>query len=149
MNIRPFRDNDFPAILDIYAKSKLDELRFENEAFELLPLEEDGIRLAGLRESEIYVYDDGGVVGYCALFGSEIRALFVCPSARGKGIGKSLLEFILLKVLGSVSLYVAKTNVPAKQLYYNFGFRITNEFETTYNGVEVLANKMVRSEANQ
>ncbi len=145
MNIRPFRDNDFQEILEIYANSKLDELRFETEVFELLPLEEDKTRLAALRESDIYVYEDGGVKGYGALCGSEIRALFVCPRARGKGIGKSLLDFIFLKVTGSVSLYVAKTNIPAKQLYLSVGFVITDEFETMYNGVSVLANKMVRN----
>ncbi|MBV1920132.1 MAG: GNAT family N-acetyltransferase [Pseudomonadales bacterium] len=148
MNIRPFRDADFSEVLDIYANSKLDELRFESEAFKLLPLNEDEIRLAELRESDIYVYEDEGVMGYSALCGSEIRALFVCPSARGKGIGKGLLEFMLLKVTGTVSLYVAKTNAPAKQLYNNFGFIITDEFDTTYNGVPVLANKMVRSGIN-
>jgi len=148
MNIRPFSDNDFPAILDIYTNSKLDELRFESEKFELLPLEYDRVRLAELKESDIYVYDDGGVIGYGALFGSEVRALFVCPSARGKGIGKSLLGFVLLKVKGTASLYVAKTNIPAKLLYNSVGFVITDEFETTYNGVSVLANKMVRSVNN-
>lgn len=73
---------------------------------------------------------------------------FCLPSARGKGIGKRLLEFMLLKVTGTVSLYVAKTNYPAKSLYSNFGFIITDEFETKYNCVTVLANKMVRSVNN-
>ena len=144
MNIRPFSDHDFPTILDIYAKSKLDELRFEKMKFDLLHLENDEIRLAEFKESDIYVYEDEGVIGYGALFGSEIRALFVCPSARGKGVGKSLLEFLLLKVTGTVNLYVAKTNIPAKQLYKNYGFQVTDEFETKYNGMPVFANKMVR-----
>ncbi len=148
MNIRPFRDNDFPEVLDIYANSKLDELRFEIEGFDLIPLEEDEARLAGLKESDIYVYEEGGVMGYGALCGSEIRALFVCPSVRGKGIGKSLLDFMLLNETGAVSLFVAKTNVPAKRLYNSFGFEITDEFETEYNGVSVWANKMVRSGIN-
>ena len=143
MNIRSFIDDDFPALLDIYANSKLDELRFEENEFELLPLDNDEIRLAELKESDIYVYEDGGVIGYGALFGSEIRALFVCPRARGKGIGKSLLEFMLLKVTGTVNLYVAKSNTPAKQLYRSYGFKVTNEFQTTYNGISVFANEMV------
>jgi len=134
--------------LDIYAQSKLDELRFEKMEFELLPLENDENRLTQLKESDIYVYEDEGVIGYGALFGSEIRALFVCPSARGKGIGKSLLEFLLLKVTGTANLYVAKTNIPAKQLYKNYGFKVTDEFETNYNGIPVFANKMVRAGIN-
>jgi len=148
MSIRSFSDDDFSTILDIYAQSKLDELRFEKMEFELLPLENDENRLTQLKESDIYVYEDEGVIGYGALFGSEIRALFVCPSARGKGIGKSLLEFLLLKVTGTANLYVAKTNIPAKQLYKNYGFKVTDEFETKYNGIPVFANKMVRAGIN-
>jgi len=148
MKIRQFRKNDYPTILDIYSKSKLDELRFEEKEFELLPLENDKNRLTELKESDIYVYEDEGVIGYGALFGSEIRALFVHPSFRGKGVGKSLLEFLLSKVTGSVILYIAKTNAPAKKFYNNYGFKVVNEFQTTYNGKNVLANKMVRNEIN-
>lgn len=148
MKIRKFRKNDYPAILDIYSKSKLDELRLEEKEFELLSLENDKYRLTELKESDIYVYEDEGVIGYGALFGLEIRALFVHPSYRGKGVGKSLLEFLLSKVTGSVILYVAKNNAPAKKVYKNYGFEVTNEFQTTYNEKEVLANKMVRNEIN-
>jgi len=157
MNIRLINDDDFPVIFDIYASSKLDELRFETTHFELLPLEHDEVRLAELKESDIYVYvyvyedecvgesEGESVVGYAALFGSEIRALFVRPSARGKGVGKDLLEFLLRKAVGGITLYVAKTNTPAKQLYQHYGFKVTTEFETQYNGMPVLANKMVRN----
>ena len=144
MSIRPFHENDFAAILDIYAKSKLDELIYECTEFVLLPLEQDHKRLVELRESDVYVYDDNGVVGYGALLGSEIRALFVLPDYRGKGIGKLLLKHLLSCIEGSAILYVAKSNTPAKNLYETFGFKVAEQFETTYNCVPVLANKMVR-----
>jgi putative acetyltransferase len=142
--IRPYRESDCPAILETYATSKLDELRFEDIKFDLLPLQDDDKRLTELMASDIYVFDDGVVVGYGALYGSEIRALFVCPKARGKGVGKRLFEFLLSKTIGSANLYVAKSNAPAKQLYANFGFKVVNEFQAKYNGVSVFANEMVR-----
>jgi putative acetyltransferase len=147
MNIRLINDDDFPVIFDIYAQSKLDELRFETRHFELLPLEYDEVRLAELKESDIYIYEDEdeNVVGYGALCGLEIRALFVLPSARGRGVGRNLLEFLLRKAVGGVILYVAKTNTPAKQLYQHYGFKVISEFETQYNGMPVFANKMVRN----
>lgn len=144
MKIREFTDRDYQAILDIYSKSKLDELRYEDKKFTLLPLENDDKRLSELKESLIYVYEKESVVAYGAIFGSEIRALFVLPDFRGKGIGKSLLQFLLSKAKGETVLYVAKTNAPAKKFYNKFGFKITDEFRTTYNGIEVYANKMVR-----
>lgn len=148
MTIRRFTEDDYPAILDIYSKSKLDELRFEKSEFELLPLENDEKRLTQIRESDIYLYDEAGVIAYGALFGSEIRALFVHPNHRGKGVGKSLLEFLLSKVTGSAHLYVAKTNKPAKTFYTNYGFRVVDEFQTTYNGKPVFANKMLLTRNN-
>ncbi|WCN13253.1 GNAT family N-acetyltransferase [Marinomonas mediterranea] len=144
MTIRAYRDHDYPSIVDIYNSSKLDELRFEAKPFVLLRLEEDEKRLSSLRESDIYVYEDGKVLGYGAHFGTEIRALFVCPSARRKGVGKALLKFLLSKLDGNVNLFVAKTNTPAKELYKSYGFVISDEFITEYNCEPVLANEMVR-----
>lgn len=144
MNIRKYKSSDYPAILEIYALSKLDELRFEENQFELLPLEKDQKRFSELIESDIYVYDDRKVIGYGAVYGSEIRSLFVHPNARGRGIGKSLLEYLLSEISGEASLYVAKSNYLTKKLYSVYGFKIVDEFETTYNGISVFANKMLR-----
>jgi len=148
MKIRTFSEKDYPRVLEIYANSKLDELRFESKTFVLLPLEDDEKRLTALKESDIFVYDDGFVLGYGALFASEIRALFVCPAARGKGVGKTILEFLLTKISGQANLSLAKTNTPAKKLYENYGFEEKNEFQTEYNGEPVLALEMVRPNVN-
>lgn len=143
MTIRPFNKTDLPAIFDIYRQCKLDELRFEQQTFTLLPLEEDETRLGQLLESDIFMYESNGILAYAALFHSEIRALFVTPQARGQGIGQQLLDFLLDKTNGVTRLYVAKTNAPAKQLYEKYGFKITEEFQTYYNGLPVQANMMV------
>lgn len=143
MNIRSFEQSDYPAILEIYSKSKLDELIYEKREFELLPLDQDIKRLTELLESDIYVFDDNGVVAYGALFEQEVRGLFVHPGSRGNGVGKALLEYLLDKTHGEASLYVAKTNIYAKELYEKFGFTTVDEFETSYNGVTVFANRMV------
>ncbi|WP_444931350.1 GNAT family N-acetyltransferase [Microbulbifer sp. SSSA002] len=143
--IRKYNKNDYSSVLDIYARSKLDELRFESRNFNLLPLDKDQKRLAQLMESDIYVYENSEVVGYGARYKNEIRALFVHPSVRGQGIGKELLEHLLGEINGEVRLQVAKTNDPVKNLYRKYGFVVTGELETTYSGVPVLANQMVRS----
>lgn len=149
MKIRAFCATDYQSVLEIYSGSKLDELRFEKKAFELLPLESDEKRLSALKESEIFVYEDGNVLGYGAIFETEIRALFVCPSARGKGIGKAILEFLLSQINGRATLFVAKTNFPAKELYKAYGFEVSDEFLTDYNGQPVFANKMIRESEKQ
>lgn len=143
MKVRPFKESDLFKIYEIYAQSKLDELRFEEREFDLIRLEDDPKRLPKIIESNIYVYEIGEVLGFGAISGSEIRALFVSPEARGKGIGKSLLEFLLSKSSGNTSLWVTSSNMPAIQLYKSYGFITFSNFLTTYNGKEVLINEMV------
>ncbi len=140
--IRPYRDNDLSSILEIYAVSKMDELKHEKHKFEFLPLMLDKVRREKLFESKIFVFEDKSIVGYCAFFDHEIRAIYVMPSRRSEGIGKQMLEFLLSSINGNLFLFVAKSNIQAKQLYQKHGFKIVDEFETKYNGVEVLANKM-------
>lgn len=147
MTVRLFNKNDRASIFDIYNHSKIDELKYEDKDFMLLPLEKDDMRLGGLMESDIYVYEERGkILGFGAHHENEIRALFVYPESRGKGIGKTLLEFLLSNVHGQPYLYVASTNQPAKYLYQGYGFRVTETFETTYNEIPVIAQKMVRTD---
>ena len=142
-NIRSATPDDLTEILNIYASSKLDELRYEEKEFNLLPLDKDPKRWDEFEESNAYVYDVGSVLGYGAICGGEIRALYVSPSARGKGVGKALLEYFLERMSGNVILYIAVSNVPAKGLYEKYGFEVVEEFKTHYNGVSVLAAKMM------
>ena len=144
MKIRPYKPGDYPAVLAIYAASKLDELRCEKARFTLLPLEKDPKRLGLLLESEIYICEEDGIVGYGAKHGAEIRALFVHPESRGKGFGRGLLELLLAGIPGPANLYVARSNSQAKNLYMQYGFEVVEEFETSYNGIPVFANKMIR-----
>ncbi len=133
------------AVLNIYTSSKMDELINEAEKIEFMPLPQDQDRYEKLFESKIFVYDDNGVIGYCAFFDNEIRALYVQPSYRSRGIGENMLDFILRAIAGTAVLFVAKSNVQAKKLYSRRGFEIVDEFEVQYNGKGVLANKMEKS----
>lgn len=144
MNIRTYIKSDLPSISEIYNLSKLDELKFEDAEFELLPLEKDEERYNKLMGSEIYVYQtQGHISGFAAVLGNEIRALFVHPNSRGEGVGKKLIEFLLSRIQSEPCLYVASSNQPAIGLYQQYGFIITDTFDTTYNQMPVVANKMV------
>ena len=143
MGIRRFLHTDYPAVSQIYADSKLDELRFEKHDYKFVPLDKDEKRFAEFNESDVYVYEEKEVVGYCANYYSEIRAIYVHSKNRGKGLGTMMLEFLLSKLDGEISLNVARSNYPAQELYKKYGFEVVNEFTTSYNGVEAVANKMI------
>ena len=144
MSIRKFAEKDRKKIIEIYDQSKLDELKYEVVEFMLLPLEKDKVRYGQLNESDIYVYEENGVVGYGASYDAEIRALFVLPAVRGRGVGTNLLKYILSKISGKATLYVAASNRPSINLYKKFGFKIIGEFETSYNKIDVIAVKMAQ-----
>lgn len=143
--IRIFRDQDFEAIEEIYSLAKLDELRFERGQFVLMPLRQDETRLRELMESTIFIHDDKGIRGYGAVYGNEIRTLLVHPLFRRQGIGSQLLDHMIAWIGSPATLCVAKSNVTAKALYQQYGFRVTEEFGVYYNGKLVLANKMEQS----
>lgn len=142
--IRKSSDKDFDAISKIYNVSKLDELLNEKKDFELLPLRLDMDRLKSLQDSNVVVWDIKGIAGFGSYKGNEITGLFVHPDCRGNGIGRLLLDFLLKQVGSLAILSVAKSNHLAIGFYEAVGFIITSEFETTYNGIPVLANVMVR-----
>nr|WP_229260477.1 GNAT family N-acetyltransferase [Duganella alba] len=83
------------------------------------------------------VYDADGVQGFAALFEGQLRALFVQASARGRGVGKALLDAVLIKSSVALALNVARSNLGAIRFYEQNGFAITGEVTRQYSGIEV------------
>lgn len=54
-----------------------------------------------------------------------------------------MLEFLLACVESEPYLYVVSTNQPAKSLYQRYGFNVVDTFESTYNQIPVIVQKMV------
>ncbi|KZN61347.1 GNAT family N-acetyltransferase [Pseudoalteromonas luteoviolacea] len=144
MKIRTLTNQDWPAIFDIYAKSKLDELQNESQNIKLVPLEHDIHRLTELEESDVYICENGEIMGFGAIFKHEIRALFVHPNYRGCGVGQTLLEKLLSLGKRPISLNVANSNSPAINLYVKYGFSFERAFHANYHGIIVEASRMTK-----
>ncbi|WP_170331153.1 GNAT family N-acetyltransferase [Ruegeria arenilitoris] len=65
--------------------------------------------------------DDGDVVGFLALKGSEIHSLYLTSSARRKGIGRQLLN-LAKSQHSELSLFAFQANEPALRFYRQNGF---------------------------
>lgn len=103
----------------------------------LVALDQDPVILAAFRESDVIVYDEGGVAGFAATFDGTLRALFVHSRARGRGVGASLLQAVLAAATVPLKLNVAKANESAQRFYIAHGFRPTGEVQRNYNGVAI------------
>ena len=65
--------------------------------------------------------ENGQIVGFCIRDGGDITALYLDPSARGKGVGKGLLD-LAREDRDEVSLWVFEANTKARAFYTREGF---------------------------
>jgi len=145
VNIRPMQPVDLPAVYAVYAASKLDELQNEIRIPELIPLPNDPRRLADFLRSCTWVAEAGEeLLGYVSQHGQNITALFVLPSARGMGLGRTLLRHVLSLYRGTTFLQVAASNEAAFRLYQQHGFHELRRFMASYNQVPIEAITMER-----
>jgi ribosomal protein S18 acetylase RimI-like enzyme len=121
MELRRARSDELGACADLYA-------RVLRETFTWLPPErhkrEDFLRAA--REEEIYVaVEDRVILGIAAFFRPQafLHSLYV--DARGRGVGKALLDHISASVRSPLSLKVQAPNLRAQAFYRREGFLCT------------------------
>lgn len=86
----------------------------------------------------------GGVKANAAF---SLIAMWVAPSHRGRGVGRSLVAKILSAAASrgesEVSLLVSPLNTAACALYEGMGFRFTQHFEALESYPEIIAQRMV------
>lgn len=84
---------------------------------------------AGLLERRrVFVADEGaGVVGYASFDEAAgfLPALYLAPAARGRGLGKALLDAV--KARGAFDLTVWQANPAARRFYEREGLFLTGE----------------------
>ncbi|MFI0940514.1 GNAT family N-acetyltransferase [Streptomyces sp. NPDC021020] len=92
------------------------------------------VREIVLKECRVWVAERGSggeVVGYAALEGDLLDALYLRPEARRQGIGTLLLEEVRRHSPGGLSLHVFQQNTDARAFYARHGFTVldTNDGE--------------------
>lgn len=89
--IRPFRPDDLEPVLAIWLAASIRAHDFIAPAFWASKL--DDMRDIYLPAAQIWVDErEGEVLGFVALVGNALAAIFVAPSAQGGGIGSALIE---------------------------------------------------------
>ena len=135
MQIRPYRDSDWPAVREIYELAKPDELRGVVDASAIPPLDADPDMKVLFHESQILVMDDANrIVGFGGSRRTSITWLFVHPAHRRKGVALALVRAMLAELDGTITLNVATTNAAACNLYKRVGFTVEREFIGKFNG---------------
>lgn len=78
---------------------------------------------AGPEGAGAWVADEQGeIVGLAVRVGSELRDLYVVPSAWGTGVAQALVEAALEGVTGEAVLWVGEANTRARRFYEREGW---------------------------
>lgn len=83
---------------------------------------------------------DSKVVGFMALMGHEIGAIFLDPQFHGQGIGKALMDQAQ-KLYGDLEVEVFKDNHLGRRFYSAYGFQLLEQKFHEPSGQQVLRLK--------
>ena len=122
IEIRPYRDSDWPRLCAIHDAARRNELALAGLSAAFLPLEvaagREGLFDYTLRLAEL----DGQTAGFAAFTQDELAWLYVDPALSRRGVGRALVEHALSEMGRPVSIEVLAGNAPALALYEGCGF---------------------------
>jgi putative acetyltransferase len=95
-----------------------------------------------LPNAETWVVEESGqVIGFIALIGNEVGAIFVDPQFHGTGAGRALMDKAQA-LRGDLEVEVFKENAIGRKFYARYGFELLTEsiHEPTGNALLRLKN---------
>ncbi|EMI26556.1 GCN5-related N-acetyltransferase [Rhodopirellula europaea SH398] len=118
--IRSYESTDLDELLDVWTSASKVAHPFLSPEF--LAQERENIPAIYLPNAETWVYElDGAVVGFIALLGNEVGAIFVDPTYQKRGIGRQLMDHAV-SVRGDLELDVFVDNPIGRGFYEHYGF---------------------------
>jgi len=118
--IREYRPSDIDAVLDVWYRASRVAHPFLSEEF--LDRERERIRTEHMPRARSWVFEKGGrVVGFIALLGNEVGAVFVDPDRHGRGIGTALMD-VASERHEILELDVFEGNAVGRAFYAGYGF---------------------------
>jgi putative acetyltransferase len=125
MHIRAYKESDLNAVLDSWEAAT--RLAHEFMADNFIALQRKNVAEVYLPNTDTWVAEvDGDVMGFIALMGSEVGAIFLQPSHHGKGIGKALMDKAQ-SLHGNLEVEVFKENTIGRNFYSKYGFELLEE----------------------
>ena len=134
--IRKYRDQDLDDLLAAWASAAAIAHPFLTQDF--LALERENIPNLYLPNAETWVFEDEGrVVGFVALLGNEVGAIFVHPNQQRRGVGRQLMDKAK-ELRGELIVEVFKANSIGRAFYAKYGFESVAEKVHEQTGFELL-----------
>jgi putative acetyltransferase len=144
-SIRAYKDCDLNDVLSSWENASKLAHPFLTEEF--LNLERHNIPNVYLPVADTWVYEnDQKVIGFIALIGNEVGAIFVQPELHGTGAGRALMDKAQ-DLHGDLEVEVFEANSIGRNFYLRYGFQFISEKIHEQTGNKVLRLKF--STANE
>ncbi|PCI79349.1 MAG: GNAT family N-acetyltransferase [SAR86 cluster bacterium] len=133
--IRHYVEGDLEGVLSSWESASKIAHPFLKEEF--LETERYNIPNVYMPNADTWVAEvKGNVVGFIALIGNEVGAIFLDPKFQGIGIGKALMDKAQ-ELHGTLEVEVFKANSIGRKFYGRYGFEFLAEstHEPTNQGV--------------
>ncbi|MGB0921335.1 MAG: GNAT family N-acetyltransferase [Alphaproteobacteria bacterium] len=134
--IRPYQDADLQAVIHAWESASRVAHSFVTEQF--LDEERHNIPTLYLPNADTYVAEVGSnVVGFIALIGEEVGAIFLDPAYHGQGIGRAMMDKAA-SLNEIIKLRVFADNTVGRAFYASYGFTEEGAFIDERTGLNML-----------
>ncbi len=137
--IRQYKDSDVDGVLSAWEEASKEAHPFLTEEFQAQVRID--IPTLYLPNAETWVVEvEGQVVGFIALIGSEVGAIFLQPSQQGKKLGKLMMDKARA-LRGDLEVEVFEKNTIGRNFYEKYGFSLLEKKLHEPTGEQVLRLK--------
>ncbi|RKZ97015.1 MAG: GNAT family N-acetyltransferase [Gammaproteobacteria bacterium] len=145
--IRHYKDDDLPDVLSAWeSASRFSHPFLSNDFFEN---ERYNIPNFYLPNADIWVVEHNGkVIGFIALFGNKVCAVFVKPEFHGTGAGRALMDKAQ-ELHGNLEVDVFKKNSIGCKFYSSYGFKSAGKKFHKETGHVILKLKFTAKKHNK
>lgn len=146
-NIRKYEGSDLNDVLSSWENAS--ELAHPFLTREFLDLERNNIPNVYLPIADTWVSEHNGkVIGFMALLGNEVGAIFVQPEFHGTGAGRALMDKAQ-ELHGDLEVEVFEANSIGRKFYSSYGFEPLSERVHEETGNNVLRLRFTANKALQ
>lgn len=146
MRIRKYTESDLESVLNSWEIATRLAHQFMDGDF--IAQERKNVRQVYLPNTDTWVAEiNNEVIGFIALMGNEVGAIFLQPFYHGKGIGKALMDKAQ-ELHGNLEVEVFKVNRIGRHFYSKYGFEFVEEKFHELTGQQVLRLKFTANKPN-
>ncbi len=146
MNIRQYENSDLEAVLSSWERATRLAHPFMTDEF----IAQERINTAEiyLPNTDTWVIETSDhVVGFIALMGNEVGAIFLQPEYHGQGGGKALMDKAQ-EIHGDLEVEVFKENSIGRKFYSQYGFSQLEEKLHEPTGQQIMRLKFTANKAS-